>query len=180
MVSLVPKGVCVDIVGIAASDRGRSCELHEVCGSQLEAGKSVLRIREVTISRNAKDEPALAVYVHCLEDETDGCRVGFLRKHLLEHKESYVNKCVQVTKIYSEESKCASDCQKHYRNHGCCRASILHEVALEHDVLPLRMQESPGFLNYLIKLGEEDNTPEQEHKKRAAIVSGDAKKKAKK
>ena len=188
MASLIPNGISVDIVGINASDRGRSCDVHATCGTQLVAGKqgTVLRIREVTISRNAKDETALALYVHSLEDGIDGCRVGFLRQHLLKHKELYVNKCVQVSKIYSEHSDCPSDRQKHYRNHGCCRAVVLHEVALEQDVSPLKMdhspsQESPGYLNYLIKLGEEDTTPEHNLKKRNVPVtkSVEAKKKAK-
>ena len=181
MVSLVPKGVCVDVVGINASDRGRSCSVHAVCGSQLVGGKhgTILRIREVTISINGKDEVALAVHTHSLEDEADGCRVGFLRKHLVEHKESYVNKLLQVTKIYSEESECASNRQKHYRNHGCCRANVMHEVLLDHDVSPLKMEDSPGYLDYLIKLGEDGTPEQQDNKKRAAaVVSGETKKKA--
>ena len=77
MVSLVPKGQCIDIVGIAASDKGRSCDVHPICGSQLIAGETVVRIREVKISINGK-ETALAVYTHSLKNDADGCCVGFL------------------------------------------------------------------------------------------------------
>ena len=181
MASLLPNGIHVDVVGIDIGDRGRSCEAHEVCGSQLEVGKTVLRIREVTINKNGVDEPALAAYTHSLEDGLDGCRVGFLRKHLIPHKDSYVNKCLLVSKIYSEESSCPSDRQKHYRNHGCCRASMLYE-AKEEAVSPLKMG-SPNpddLLNYLIQLGEDDVTPEQDKKKRKNVpvtTSPEAKKK---
>ena len=131
MVSLVPKGQCIDIVGIDASDRGCSCDVHSICGSQLIAGETIVRIREVKIAINGKEETALAVHTHSLENDADGCRVGFLRKHLIQHKEFYINKCAQVSRIFNEDSECPSDRQKHYRNHGCCRAVLLHEVKVE-------------------------------------------------
>ena len=127
----------------------------------------MVRIREVKISINGKDETALAVYTHSLENDADGCRVGFLRKHLIEHKEHYINKCAQVSRIFNEDSECPSDRMKHYRNHGCCRAVLLHEVRLE-AVSPLKMESPNGeYLKYLIDLA--DDTPDDK-KKRAVPV----------
>ena len=38
-----PTGVQVEVVGITASNRGRSCEEHEVCGAVLEVDSVVQR-----------------------------------------------------------------------------------------------------------------------------------------
>eukprot|EP00977_Amphora_coffeiformis_P011672 scaffold2806_cov178-Amphora_coffeaeformis.AAC.1 len=51
----------IHIVGINASDRGRSCEEHECCGSVLEPD-SLVRIRAVQIVVSGEEETALAVY----------------------------------------------------------------------------------------------------------------------
>ena len=70
------EGVLVDVVGIKASNRGRSCEEHTCCGSALELD-SVVRFRRVQIINDAgKEEGALAVY--WVTDAIDRCRVGFL------------------------------------------------------------------------------------------------------
>ena len=47
-----PSGTTVDIVGIEASDNGRSCEEHDVCGSVF-APDVVVRFRAVQLERKA-------------------------------------------------------------------------------------------------------------------------------
>ena len=39
-------GTLVNVVGIAAKNRGRSCPRHEVCGAQLEPGMKVRFVRK--------------------------------------------------------------------------------------------------------------------------------------
>ena len=101
-----PSGVTVDIVGINASDHGRSCKAHKACGSLLELD-CVVRFRVVQLAMEGGEDTGIAVY-H-VTGGIDGCRVGFLRRHLLKHKEEYDGKLAQVTDILIEESESPSD-----------------------------------------------------------------------
>ena len=48
-------GTIVDVVGIAARNRGRSCPRHDVCGSQLKPGMKVRFVKE-RLKWRGKDE----------------------------------------------------------------------------------------------------------------------------
>ena len=161
MASLVPSGILLDIVGINIGDRGRSCDVHEVCGSQIEAGLTV-RIREVMLS---KKESALAVYTHSLNDGTDGCRVGFLRRCLVPHKALYINKCAKILEVYTEDSGPAEKA-KHFHNHGCCRAEILVPP-----LSPLKQADHIALLNSdEQEKSKEEATPNHVGTKRSTMV----------
>ena len=82
-----PSGMKVDIVGLEASNNGRSCENHEVCGCVV-APDVVVRFKVVQLAHAVVDEanpsveaPSIAVY-H-VTGGVDTCRIGFLRIHLL-------------------------------------------------------------------------------------------------
>ena len=123
-----PSGVTVDIVGINASDHGRSCESHSICESVVQEDV-VVRIRAVQLSRNvdeANPEPEVtALAVYHVTGGVDGCRVGFLRRHLLKYKDEYDGRLAQVVEIFGDKSESPSDRAKHHRNHGCCRAALI-------------------------------------------------------
>ena len=53
-----------------------------------------------------KEEGAIAVY-H-VTDGVEGCRVGFLKRHLVKHGKLYDGVLVQVTEVYSKESESAT------------------------------------------------------------------------
>ena len=67
-----PSGILVDIVGINASDKGRSCEEHASCGSVFRVD-TLVQFRLVQIWCNGQEETALAVY--WVMDGIDRCRV---------------------------------------------------------------------------------------------------------
>lgn len=123
-----PSGVCLDVVGIAASDNGRSCANHDACGSLL-APDVVVRIRSVVQVKkegeegDVEEERALAVY-H-VTGGVDSCRVGFLRRHLLKHQDEYDGRLAQIVDVFSAKSESPSDRAKHHRNMGCCRAVLI-------------------------------------------------------
>jgi hypothetical protein len=124
-----PSGICVDIIGINASDQGRSCEKHDICGVVL-APDVVVRIREVQLAREVVDEanPAVAttaLAVYHVSGGIDCCRVGFLRRHLLKYKDEYDGRLAQVTEVFGEKSASPSDKAKHHRNKGCARAVLI-------------------------------------------------------
>ena len=70
----------LDVVGLNASENGRSCGMHLVCGQQVVAGMTV-RFRWVPVVVEGRDEMGIAVHV-VKEDGGDGCRVGFLKRHM--------------------------------------------------------------------------------------------------
>ena len=123
----------IDIVGIKASDRGRSCEEHACCGDVLEPD-SLVRIRADQIVVCGKEETALAVY--WVTDGEDRCRVGFLRRHMVKHKKKYNGRVAQIVEIFSNKSESPSDRQKFHRSKGCCRAVLL-DLA-DDDVSPVK------------------------------------------
>ena len=123
-----PSGVTVDIVGLQASNNGRSCEKHKACGTLL-VPDVVVRFRAVKLERVVDDgnpvveADALAVY-H-VTGGIDGCRVGFLRRHLLQYKEEYDGRLAQVVEVFGKDSESPTDRAKHHRNMGCARAVLI-------------------------------------------------------
>ena len=73
-------GSHVDIVGIGESQRGRSCNKHHVCGSQLCKGNYVCFRKTWFAWRGGDEEDVLEVF-H-LDSGIMGCKVGYLPKHL--------------------------------------------------------------------------------------------------
>jgi hypothetical protein len=81
-----PSGLVLDIVGIAAGDRGRRCEDHMVCcGQLLEKDFIVCLRKEKILVRNVlavkwkkRYRYLTAITVNWVTDGVDRCRVGFL------------------------------------------------------------------------------------------------------
>ena len=130
MMACHPSGIVVDVVGILASNNGRSCEEHDCCGKEIIAKDVVVRFRVVQLEREvvneANPEPeATAIAVYHVTDGIDGCRVGFLRRHLLKYKDEYDGRLAHVTEVFNEESESPSDRAKHHRNMGCASAVLI-------------------------------------------------------
>jgi hypothetical protein len=125
-----PTGVTVEIVGIEASNNGRSCEEHNVCGSVL-CDDVIVRLRLVQIINpdQGKEETAIAAY--WVSDGIDRCRVGFLHRHLVKHSKHYDGALAQITEIYCKDSESPSKRKKHARNKGCCLAAIISALPSE-------------------------------------------------
>ena len=152
-----PSGILVDIVGINASDKGRSCEEHANCGSVLKID-TLVRFRSVQIWCDGQEEMALAVY--WVTDGIDRCRVGFLPRHLLKHKEAYNGKLAQIVEFVAE-SNSPADRAKSHRCYGLCRA-VLVEAEMEEDEENVhdspRAHDDDGLEDGEGKHNEEDNT----------------------
>ena len=123
-----PSGITVDIVGIHASNNGRSCKNHLVCGCVV-VPDVVVRFKVVQLGLEPVpvnprvEETAIAVY-H-VTGGIDTCRVGFLRRHLLKYKDEYDGRLAQVTEVFNAQSESPSDREKHHRNKGCARAVLI-------------------------------------------------------
>ena len=125
-----PSGIVVDLVGINACDQGRSCEAHACCGKEIIAKDVVVRFRAVQLERSVVNEAnpeaettALAVY-HVTEG-IDGCRVGFLRRHLLKYVDEYDGRLGQVTEVLDPNGSSPSDRAKAHRNMGCALVVLI-------------------------------------------------------
>ncbi len=116
-----PTSLTVDIVGIQASSNGRCCEEHDVCGSVLTID-SLVRFKSVQVVINGKEQTAIAVY--WVTDGVDRCRVGFLPRYTVKHKELYEGKLAQVIE-FLEESNFPGDRAKSHRGRGVCRAAVV-------------------------------------------------------
>jgi hypothetical protein len=118
-------GSHVDIVGIGESQRGRSCNKHHVCGSQLREGSYVCFRKTRFAWRGGDEEDVLEVF-H-LDSGIMGCKVGYLPKHLAARADRYDGLCARIVEIYSSDrNRCASVAkrQKYHRGVGCCVAAI--------------------------------------------------------
>ena len=89
----------VEIVGLHDGRRGRSCQIHSVCGSQVRVN-SILKIKLITISIYGKEEEALGCF--SLENGLEKCLVGFLRQHSIKHAINFKNKLVQIVEIHCD------------------------------------------------------------------------------
>jgi hypothetical protein len=116
-----PSGDVVEILGIKEPGRGRSCEWHEVCGAALEID-SVVRLRSVQVEVNGKEEASIAVY--WISDGVDRCRVGFLGRHLVKHKDKYDGKVAQVVSFLEESDNKSERNRSHYCR-GIAQAAIV-------------------------------------------------------
>lgn len=118
-------GSLVDVVGIAAKNRGRSCPRHDVCGLQLEPGMKVRFMKERLKWRGDEEEDVLVAYVLKGVGELS-CRVGFLPQHLASTRaDEYDGMFARITEIYSESCRSKVKRQKMHRNEGCAVAKIL-------------------------------------------------------
>jgi hypothetical protein len=117
-----PEGVVIDIVGVEESNRGRSCECHEVCGNNLGLD-SVVCLRQVQIVKeNGREEKAVAAYL--VTEGVDSCRVGFLPRQCLKHAEKFDGKLAQITEFLAESD--SPHCRRlSHRNRGIMRAVII-------------------------------------------------------
>jgi len=122
-----PPGIIVDIVGIEKGDRCRSCEEHDVCGEVVEED-TLLHLRREKILVDGKEETGIACY--WVTDGIDRCRVGFLKRHMVNHAWRFDGALVQVTKVFSTDPHCCDSAERkmHHHNHGCTHGTIVLKI----------------------------------------------------
>ena len=115
-------------MGTGEKQRNRMCKLHKEvpCGSQLRVGKFVCFRKNQFAWRDGKDKDVLEVFV--IKNGIQGCKVGYMPKHLAARADRYDILCAHIVKIYSGNcAACDNDAkrQKFHCNIGCCLAVIL-------------------------------------------------------
>ena len=138
-----PTGIIIEIVGLNAADRGRSCEEHTVCGAEALKIDSVVRFRAEQINVNGTEETALAAY--WVTDGVYRCKVGFLPRHLIKHKDNYDGKTAQIVE-FLDTSTCPSARAKSLRNCGIARAALLEGPVPKAAATVTNVEDDPGTI----------------------------------
>ncbi len=115
-------------MGTGEKQRNSTGKLHKEvpCGSQLRVGKFVCFRKNRFAWRNGNDEDVLDVFV--VKNGIQGCKVGYLPKHLAAWADRYDGLCDCIVEIYSGDRATCDNVakrQKFHRNIGCCLAVIL-------------------------------------------------------
>jgi hypothetical protein len=135
-----PSGLVLDILGIAAGDRGRRCEDHMVCCGELLEEDFVVHLRMERIlvpdflARKGKKREELAITVNWVTDGVDRCRVGFLPWAYALEGAIYDRVLCQVTAVFTKSNPSCAIRKKWYKNKGFARATVIS--ALNKRVLP--------------------------------------------
>jgi hypothetical protein len=120
----LPDPIVINIVGLEADDRGRSCEEHEVCGVVMQEDV-VVRLRKVQVLVDGKEETAIAAY--WITDGTERCRVGFLQRHMVKYATRYDGALAQVTRVLGDDAGCYEKEERKlfHKNKGFCYATLI-------------------------------------------------------
>lgn len=128
MTSHHPSGYEVEIVGLKKATNGRSCEYHDPCGDVVQVD-TVLRLRSVSVWMKGvvggAEEQAIAAY--WVSDGIDRCRVGFLRKEMVNQRHLLDGVLVQVVELMWL-SDLKADRERSHRNYGLARAMVISTV----------------------------------------------------
>jgi len=123
------KGSYVDAVGIEETLRGRSCNLHKICGCVVNLN-TVLCFHAESINIEGSKEMAIVVY--WVTDGIDHCCVGFLHCHCVKHFAKFHGKLAQVVEMFALSQNSTDHC-KSYMNRGMCHAILIDEVPFNKD-----------------------------------------------
>jgi hypothetical protein len=91
----------MDVVGIRAKNRGRSCPRHDCCGNHVEHGMKVKVLKEKMKYRGDDEDDVLVVYL--TSGGVVGCKVGFLGQHLATTRaDDYDRVILHIVKVYTD------------------------------------------------------------------------------
>jgi hypothetical protein len=118
----------LEIVGLASSTNGRSCQLHTVCGDSVEVG-NVLRLVNTVVTIAGFPEPAIKLVK--LDDGVDGCTVAYVPRvqATMEVVQANIGKFCVVKELYNRSTNRYKRVRSH-RNMGMAGVVLLSEVPI--------------------------------------------------
>ena len=134
----------LDVVGLLASENGRQCLLHAVCGQEVVEGVLVC-FKWVSLTVDGKQEMGIAVHLG-LESGKDGCHVVFLKRHMkVKHAllEGLTARVGWVLTIHNEVTPVKSERAFLHHNKGSCKVvctSEWNQVKMKTGRGPLRVE----------------------------------------
>ena len=116
-------GTLVDVVGVRAKNRGRSCPQHDCCGNQVERGMKVKVLKEKMKYRGDNEDDVLVVYL--ISGRVVGCKVGFLGQHLATTRaDDYDGIILHIIEVYTDRCTSVVKHNKMHQNEGCCVGKV--------------------------------------------------------
>jgi hypothetical protein len=85
----------------------------------------VVHLWKVQVVVDGREETAIAAF--WVTERIDRCRVGFLKRHMVQHAVHFDEALAQVTRVFSSDpGSCDSAKRRMYHhNRGCCLATII-------------------------------------------------------
>jgi hypothetical protein len=120
-----PPGIVLEIVGTEAGDRGRTCKEHAInCGEVLEEDV-VVCLWKVQVMVDGREEMAIATI--WVTDGINRCRVGFFKRHMVQHAARFNGALAQVTHVFCSDLGSCDSAERwmYHHNRGCCLATII-------------------------------------------------------
>jgi len=113
-------GIKLDVVGLDATNNGRSCRNHECCGQVVRSGDIIVFRGCEVIVNNIKER---GIAAHLMKDGYQSCRVGFLKRHMIRKEGQLEGVRARVVQVLSPDAKKTtnkSDRAKYHHNKGAC------------------------------------------------------------
>jgi hypothetical protein len=133
MSSYHPNSLCVDIVGIIASDCGHCCDDHPFCGEVVALDNVVhfwcemIHVAGGTDGGLGREEPALVVY--WVTDGIGTCCIGFLPWHMNHQAAHHDDVLGQISATFSGTHLNYAVHEKWHRNMGFCHEAIISPLS---------------------------------------------------
>ena len=87
-----------EIVGLYATNNGRTCVTHACCGEHLQPG-DLIRFKFTVVDVDGSLEEAVKAV--CVRDGTEMFTVGFLPRHIVtSHKDNFFGLFAQIIELY--------------------------------------------------------------------------------
>ena len=112
----------VEVVGLHDGRCGRSYRQHAICGLLVEKGHILQIFFIPRLMVDGKCQKALAC--HAVKDGVVGCRVGFLRRWTVAHKEDYDGRCIKIVALHEHNPDPAVR-RSSYKNCGSAKAIFI-------------------------------------------------------
>jgi len=142
-----PSGLVLDIIGIAAGERGCRGEDNMVCCGDLLEEDSVVRLRKERIlvpnflaGKGRKKREVTAITVNWVTDSVDRCRVGFLPRAYALEGAIYDGVLCRVTEVFKKSDPSRMIREKWYKHKVFARAMVIS--ALNERILPIGSLET--------------------------------------
>ena len=142
-----PSCLALNIIGIAAGERGRRCEDNMVCCGDLLEEDSVVRLHMERIlvpnflaGKGRKKREVMAITINWVTDGVDCCRVGFLPQAYALEGAIYDGVLCRVIEVFSKSGPSHVIREKWYKNKVFVRATVIS--ALNKHVLPIGCKTS--------------------------------------
>jgi hypothetical protein len=126
--SLHAEGLVIDIVGIAAGDRGCQCKEHRVCCGKVVDVDIVVRLRRKEILGKGNMREETAITVNWVTNGFEQCRVGFLLLSYVPDAAIYDGALCQIIEVFDKNESSRANRAKWKQHNGFACAMVISKL----------------------------------------------------